>query len=100
MKRLLVALAACSSSPHPAPAPEPKPVVHVPSDPTPAPTPTTPAKPHEGPALAAVHVVKDTYHGVTIEDPYRWLEEDSPETQAWLAQQAGDGATQNRKDDA
>ena len=28
---------------------------------------------------------KDTYHGVTIADPYRWLEQmDSPETRAWI----------------
>lgn len=32
--------------------------------------------------------VVDDYHGTQIVDPYRWLEElDSPETQAWVAEQ-------------
>ena len=32
--------------------------------------------------------VTETLHGVTITDPYRWLEnQDSPETRAWLAEQ-------------
>jgi len=35
-----------------------------------------------------VEVVRDTLHGVVIEDPYRWLEsKDAPETRAWLQRQ-------------
>lgn len=32
--------------------------------------------------------VQETLHGVTISDPYRWLEDqNSPETRAWITQQ-------------
>jgi len=47
------------------------------SAPTFPPPPPTPAKP-----------VVETLHGVTITDPYRWLEDQqSPETRAWIEQQ-------------
>lgn len=38
-----------------------------------------------GPPATRRDDVKETIHGVTIEDPYRWLEDqDSPETRAWI----------------
>src|SRR5690348_16180692 len=80
MRKLAVVgvLVACSSSPKPAPVPaheEP-----LPSDPIggpkelPAPPPATPAHP----------VATDTYHGIVVEDRYRWLEDNnSAEVKAW-----------------
>jgi prolyl oligopeptidase len=39
--------------------------------------------------VARAEVVRDTYFGVTIEDPYRWLEdEESDEVRSWLDGQA------------
>jgi prolyl oligopeptidase len=46
------------------------------------------AAPNPAPPPTPVHVVRDTLHGVVIEDPYRWLEDkDSPETRAWVQAQ-------------
>ena len=43
-----------------------------------APYPETPVKP-----------VRDRYHGVTVTDPYRWMENmAAPEFQAWLKAQS------------
>jgi prolyl oligopeptidase len=37
------------------------------------------------PPTTPVHEVSDTYHGATVTDPYRWLEDqNSPETRAWI----------------
>lgn len=39
----------------------------------------------QAPPATRVEVVADTLHGVVIEDPYRWLEDqDAPETRAWI----------------
>ena len=40
---------------------------------------------HKGPPVTRVDNVSETLHGVTVSDPYRWLEDqDSPETRAWI----------------
>ena len=42
----------------------------------------------EGPPVTKTMPVTETLHGITITDPYRWLEDqDSPETRAWLDRQ-------------
>ncbi|MEP6863278.1 MAG: alpha/beta fold hydrolase [Deltaproteobacteria bacterium] len=75
---------ACGSSPHPEPAAPPTPPeIRVPSEPPPATPAQTPVAKKDGPPLAAVRMVKDTIHGVIVEDPYRWLEQDTPEVKAW-----------------
>jgi len=39
----------------------------------------------QGPPIARRDDVKETLHGVTVEDPYRWLEDqNSPDTRAWI----------------
>lgn len=49
-----------------------------------------PAPTHAGPPPTPQRVVTDTYHGQTVSDPYRWLENTtSAEVQAWMRAQAG-----------
>lgn len=41
------------------------------------------------PPAARIEVVRDTYFGVTVDDPYRWMEDwESAEARAWLDAQA------------
>src|SRR5262245_53194640 len=41
------------------------------------------------PPRAERRPVVDTYHGESVTDPYRWLEQvDAPETRTWVGQQA------------
>jgi len=43
------------------------------------------AQEHKAPPTTRVDNVTETLHGVTITDPYRWLEDqNSPETRAWI----------------
>lgn len=46
---------------------------------------------HESPTMPPAtpkHDVTDTYHGVVVHDPYRWLEDaDAPATKQWIAAQ-------------
>lgn len=43
------------------------------------------AQEHKAPPTTRVDAVTDTLHGVTIADPYRWLEDqNSPETRSWI----------------
>src|SRR6266508_3150431 len=39
--------------------------------------------------VARVEVVRETHFGVTVGDPYRWMEEPSAEYESWLARQGG-----------
>ena len=82
MRRLLVALtlaAACCPTPPPTKTPEPAPTASAP--------PVEPEAPKlTGPPLARRDDVQDVIHGVTVLDPYRWLEDpETDETKAWLA---------------
>lgn len=73
----LCVVAACAPKPEPAPPPLAQ---------TSAPTP--PTKRFVAPATRK-GPDRDVLHGVDIPDPYRWLEETSDESAAWLATQAG-----------
>jgi prolyl oligopeptidase len=88
MRTLLLGLAfvtACATDPVPrAPAPPP-----TPPAPKAAMNPPPPPR-EEGPPRAIVREVKDAYFGVTVADPYRWMEEpNSPELATYMKAQAG-----------
>jgi prolyl oligopeptidase len=44
--------------------------------------------PDSNPPAARAEMVRDTYFGITIEDPYRWMEQESQEFRRWLEGQA------------
>ena len=48
-------------------------------------SPSFAAQEHKAPPKTEIDNVTETIHGVTITDPYRWLEDqNSPETRAWI----------------
>ena len=77
-----VSLAACGSSPRATTPPGGPPPIDAAPPPPPIDAPAAPAPP-----VAAVRPVIDTYHGVAVTDPYRWLEADDAEVTAWTAAQ-------------
>jgi len=100
---VLLFVAACESG-RPAVKPEPKegqpaPLAEPLADPRKKPVAEPIAAPERGPQEQSARLdypparreeVRDVLHGVTIEDPYRWLEDaKSPEVQAWMKAQAG-----------
>jgi prolyl oligopeptidase len=62
-------------------------------EPAPVPVPAPPvaavatAVPRWQAPLSAMGTQTDDYHGEQIADPYRWLEQDGSDTQAWIAAQ-------------
>jgi prolyl oligopeptidase len=77
----VASLAACHRTPPPPPASPDAPTVSVAS--------SDAAHGHRAPPVATPErPVADTYYGVTVTDPYRWLESgDSDESRAWSAAQ-------------
>src|SRR5688572_8372436 len=79
MKRFVLVLAACSGGDKPVE----RPVVVTPA-PTETVKPTAPVSPpHVGPPLAGAKPVRETMHGVVVEDPYRWLEGNDAAVKQW-----------------
>jgi prolyl oligopeptidase len=79
---LALALVACGPETVAMPPAEPPPAPTAAPASTPPPVAATPALPY--PETRRVDA-RDVLHGVTVEDPFRWLEDGkSPEVQAWM----------------
>ncbi|MDQ3387912.1 MAG: prolyl oligopeptidase family serine peptidase, partial [Gemmatimonadota bacterium] len=75
----ILAISGCAPGSAPAPAPTPPLVADAPA--------TSPAPPPAYPVTRRGEQVDD-YHGTSVADPYRWLEDtDAPETAAWVEAQ-------------
>jgi prolyl oligopeptidase len=81
---VILVAACCKTTPPPvAPAP-------APPTPEPPPVPVQPTRSTsaDGPPVAKVEVVTDSFHGVDVKDPYRWLEKDEDaDVKTWSAGQ-------------
>jgi prolyl oligopeptidase len=90
---LLVALSACDGGYPPAATPgSPKPAVTASPFPSASAAAPALARPDYGYPAARRVDVRETIHGVSVADPYRWLEDgDSDEVHAWM--KAEDGFT-------
>jgi prolyl oligopeptidase len=75
---LCLLTAHCAGEPEPRTAQQPPPVASSPA----APASTGPKK--DAPPPTATKPVSETYHGVAVADPYRWLEDaNAPEVKSW-----------------
>jgi prolyl oligopeptidase len=81
MKRFLLVLAACGGGDKAVERPV------VPDVTKPAPQTPPHVATRSAPPRAAVKVVKETHHGVVVEDPYRWLEGNDDAVKTWTAAQ-------------
>jgi prolyl oligopeptidase len=82
-----IVLAGCAA---PRPAPAPAPSAAPAPDPAPPAEPAPPPAAHAGLAYPQAHRgdVVETHHGVTVADPYRWLEDmESPEARRFVGEE-------------
>ena len=64
------------ATPEATPEPTPEPTPEATAEPTPEPDPTAEATPEPSPPIAGERPHSYTYHGITVEDPWHWLEDE------------------------